>query len=150
MKLLLLIIISAHSFAAFSQKLPTSWSKEFRLYLSTSGGMKDESIEINFTHDSCKYLERNGTIKKIVTFGLTAAMRDRVMAKMKEYKLDQIREQKITLKKRDEAIDMICYYTSKEYCLSRGGGTEIVKEYQSEFTAAYAYLLDFAQKKGKN
>jgi hypothetical protein len=146
-----LMLLTQHS-ADIQQKrgytLPAAWTKDFIISLSSGGGMQDVATEITFTYDSCRHVERTGTIKKITGFAMTASGRAEILRKMRELKVEKIRtvtSPGVTL---DKGTDDICFQEkSTLYCVSDGSSSEIQQEDRPNFFGAYRYLVEFASRK---
>ncbi len=130
--------------------LPTTWSKDFSIYLYTGGGMQNESMTINFTYDSCKYVEKKGDEKKIIAFALTDLQRTEILEKMKSLQVDKIISKKTEDIAYDKESSDLCFHWKTEFCLSDGATSEIVEKDVPNYSAAYQYLSNFAQRKKIN
>jgi len=131
-------------------KLPNTWTKDFKIVLYTTPGMKDEAVNITYTFDSCEYVKREGTIKKTTAFALTTSQKNEILKKLTDLKIDKIKSIKSQKKPMmDESSSGICFYDTKEFCLGGGSITNYNEQDSKNYSIAYNYLLEFAEPKKK-
>lgn len=127
-------------------QLPDEWTPDFTIDLYTGGGMQERSTTITYTFDSCKYIDRNGTVATTHAFALTAADRKDILKKMHDLKADQLKSVKDNSATQDKESTSLCFQFKTEFCLEDGAATSIQKEDLSNFSDACRYLTLFAVK----
>ena|SRR5688572_21876842 len=111
-------------------KLPKTWTKDFTISLSHSGG-RGGSTQITFTHDSCKYLRNSGTeAPKESFFLLTESDRAEILKKMHELKVDEIRSETSIAAVDDGWSTSMCF---DQYCIEGGTSAKMSVQDKNHF-----------------
>jgi len=138
--------------SAFADRipLPENWTSDFRIDLSSSGGMMPSTSSVAFTYDSCKYISTAGSKTKIIAFKLNLQQRAEILKQMHVFKVGEIREDFSVGATLDKGNTSFCYKTSAgTQCYSDSGASEINEADRDNFHDAYNYLCNFALSKGK-
>lgn len=127
--------------------IPKTWTKDFTITVYDGGGMAYESTNITYTYDSCTYDRMEEGVHDVKTFKLSDADRAAVLAKLREYKLDQVKSSKLKGIAYDKPTTKICTgQKSGSKCIESSASTRISSNADG-FYKAYDYLVAFASKK---
>ncbi|MEJ0054371.1 MAG: hypothetical protein WDN75_01175 [Bacteroidota bacterium] len=96
----------------------------------------------HFTYDSCTYItssSRNSPTKK--RFALSQADRDKILKKMRDLKVDKIREGLTFTVQNDGWSTLLCF---GGHCVEGGSASEMTDKDKDVFLTACRYLEEFA------
>ena len=131
-------------------KLPKEWSKEFTVTVSRGGGMLDERLAITLTYDSCKFMHRLQGEKTENTFLMTNDLREEVLKKLHELKVDKIQVDFSVGLIYDKATSSIVFRNQDEsFLIQNSAQSEIKRPHRENFNQAFGYLQLFAMQKRK-
>lgn len=145
---LLVVLNPMHVHAPMAQfDLPKTWTKDFTITYSYSGSMDGSRTDLKMTYDSCRYTVQQGmTAPKTGAFLMTEAGRAEILKKMHDLKVNTIKSEPSMHPVNDGHAETLCFGTR---CISGGTGAIMNEKDRDIFSAAHAYLADFAGKQSK-
>jgi|SoiMetStandDraft_2_1073263.scaffolds.fasta_scaffold231086_1 hypothetical protein len=128
-------------------ELPSTWTKDFTITYSYSGSMSGSRTELTITYDSCNYKRQSGMkAPKTNVFVMTETDRVAILKKMHELKVNTIKSEMSIAPVDDGWSESLSFGLNG---IEGGTSAKMSDKHKEIFSAAHAYLTNFAEKKSK-
>lgn len=123
-------------------QLPKKWTPDYTISISHTGSMSGASTHVKYFYDRCEYEYHPGSRAPIkFTFKLTEEMREQILARMRELKVDEIKSSPNLAAVNDgwsESIQLGTMY------IAGGTSATMSDADKGRFSSAHTFLQEFA------